>query len=822
MSEVNYSFGDIAKIISGKVFGDENATLINHLLIDSRKIYSPKDSIFFAIDGERHNGHHYILQLIKKGVTHFVVSDKQFVNTSANFIVVKDTLTALQTLAASHRNSFDLKVIGITGSNGKTVVKEWLYQLLKDNLEITRSPKSYNSQVGVPLSLWLLNSKSELAIFEAGISTKKEMHRLAKMIKPEIGIFTNIGEAHASGFVDINEKIKEKSNLFKKCKTIIYGMDYPEIDDYLSCNFNSEKLFTWSASDSSANLFIKSIKKDTNDSSSISVQYEESDFTFKIPFQDKASVENAIICVCALICLNRLNTNVLESMKSLSPVSMRLELRSGMNHCVLINDTYNADINSLKVALDYLKLQHEDKALILSDIAGYNVSYSEVASIINQYNLKKFIGVGENLIRNSDKILVEDKLFYNSTNELLADLKFDRFNKEAILIKGSRDFSFEKVTKRLESKVHLTKLEIDLEAIVSNLNYFKSRIRKSTKVMAMVKAFSYGSGSVEIANLLEFHRVDYLAVAYADEGVLLRKNGITLPIMVMNPEENSFDTIIKYNLEPELYSFSILGKFIGVLEQNFNHSNLPYPIHIKVDTGMHRLGFLPKELSQLGLVLNSCKNTIKVVSVFSHLAASDNPNEELFTKNQINKLQLFVSGLTDLIQYKFFTHILNSGGIERYPEAQLDMVRLGIGLYGISSQPSVAKKMKTVSTLKSTISQIKFLDKGETVGYNRRGKLSKATKVAVVAIGYADGIRRELGNGRYYFLVEGEKAYTVGDICMDMCMIDVTNISCEVGDEVVLFGKEHDIKNMADSLNTISYEILTGISQRVKRVYFQE
>jgi alanine racemase len=825
MSLIAYSIAEIAKMVEGKLFSSSPEDTIEQLLIDSRKAYTHKNTLFFAIDGVRNNGHHFILTSIKKGIKNFVVSDPSVITESANFILVENTLSALQLLATQHRKKYQLPIIGITGSNGKTIVKEWLYQLLKDSFLITRSPKSYNSQVGVPLSVWLLNSETELAIFEAGVSTSEEMCSIQPIISPSIGIFTNIGSAHQEGFNSREEKIKEKAILFKNAEKIIYCKDYELIDLHLTAEFEEQKRFNWSYSNPKADVTI--LEQTTTDkSTTIKFTYKGSETTYSIPHIDRASIENSIHCICTLIVLNQLTTSIISNTKNLTPVSMRLELKEGINQSIIINDSYNSDISSLKVALDFLNQQHDSKTLILSDITNSNQDneelYQEIATIINGYQLNKFIGIGPNLFKTSKLYNAKEKILYTSTREFLDDLKNENFNNEAILIKGARNFGFEKIANQLELKAHETELEIDLRAMVGNLNYYKSIVKKSTKIMAMVKAFAYGSGNSEIANILQYQRIDYLAVAYADEGVELREAGITSPIMVMNPEKNSFAAILKYNLEPEIYSFSVLGQFINLLENNFENPQLPFPVHIKVDSGMHRLGFTPQEVNQLSYVLNSCKSSIRVKSIFSHLAASDNSNEKVFTLKQIEILSNFHKSIERDLGYTTMKHILNSGGIENYPDAQFDMVRLGIGLYGITSNPETKQHLNPVGTLTSTISQIKLVEEGDTIGYNRKGIAASATRIAVIAIGYADGIDRNLGNGNYHFLINEQQAPIIGDICMDMCMVDVTNINCQAGDKVIIFGAQHPIESMAKQLNTITYEILTGISRRVKRVYYQE
>lgn len=824
----HYSIDQIATLVHGKVIKKIHDSTIEHLLIDSRKIYYTDNSLFFAIEGDRHNGHQYIQNLIARGVKNFVISNAEFAHEGeANFILVDSTTIALQLLAQKHREQFAIPVIGITGSNGKTTVKEWLYQLLKDQFIVTRNPKSYNSQVGVPLSAWLLNENTELAIFEAGISKPNEMGKLFRIIQPTIGLITNIGAPHDEGFFDREEKTEEKLQLFNSCEALIYCKDHSIIDELAISKFTSEQLFTWSTEVKSCPVYITSIEK-ADGKSNITFNYQLEQFNLTLPFIDNASIENCMHCLCVLLYLKMDPKSILSKFNQLSPIAMRLELKEGINDCSIINDSYNSDINSLQVALDFLEQQkqHQSKTIILSDIYQSGIDYHQLnltmASLINTKAIQKFIGIGPNLQRDSDLFKVNEAYFYPTTFDFLQDWHSHHFKNELILIKGARDFGFERIVKRLEQKVHETVLEINLSAMVRNLNYYQSLLKKETKLMAMVKAFSYGSGSFEIANILQFHQVDYLAVAYADEGVELRKAGITLPIMVMNPEKGSFNSIVKYNLEPEIYSFSLLGNFLNALENSFDNPTLPYPIHLKIDTGMHRLGFLPSEVSHLNYVLKVNKNNVKVVSGFSHLAASNDPSHAEFTRRQITTLKDCCRQIEHELGYSFIKHILNSGGIENHLDAQLDMVRLGIGLYGISDNPKSKKYLEPVSSLKSTISQIKLIEPGETVGYNRSAKITSPTSIAVVSIGYADGIDRKLGNGRGTMLVNGLKAKTIGDICMDMCMLDVSDIPCKAGDEVVVFNKDLTIENIAKTLDTIPYEVLTGISRRVNRIYFQE
>jgi alanine racemase len=827
---VKYSIEKISSIVSGSLhLSNPDHTDILYLLTDSRKIVTPEFSLFFAIKGDRRDGHEFIESLIETGVYNFVISNLGHIsNKKANFIVVDDTLAAMQNLAAFHRTQFNIPVIGITGSNGKTIVKEWLYQLFREDHHIVRSPKSYNSQIGVPLSVWQMKEENDFAIFEAGISMPGEMQKLEEMIHPSIGIFTNIGQAHDENFSSLKEKIIDKLKLFKHAGKLIYCKDYTDIREQLSTiDFLPEdlKLFTWSRK-SSADLLIGRITKDVSETE-IQGIYKNNFISIHIPFTDEASVENAIHCWALMLMMDYENETIAERMKMLSPVAMRLEMKEGINNCSIINDSYNSDLGSLSIALDFLnqQKQHNKKTVILSDIlqSGKNEKnlYTEVAELLGKKNITKLIGIGS-AISNQSELFKMEKSFYTSTEDFLKEVNGIIFNNETILLKGARLFGFERITKVLQQKAHETVLEINLNSLVHNLNYYKSRLRPETKIMAMVKAFSYGSGTFEIANTLAFHKVDYLAVAYADEGVELRKSGITIPIMVMNPEEQSFDTMITYNLEPEIYSFNILNHFSETVKRRSeNRNQIPFPIHIKLDTGMRRLGFEMVDINELIVRIRNNKY-LKIDSVFSHLAGSDESMHDGFTKKQIETFTKATHEIQSHFQYPFLRHILNSAGIIRFPEAQFEMVRLGIGLHGIAATPAEQKQLQTISTLKTTISQIKMIKAGESVGYNRKGIATHDMQIATVGIGYADGLSRRLGNGNGKMLVNGKPAPIIGNVCMDMTMIDITDLPAREGDEVIVFGNEYTISQMAVDMETIPYEVLTNISQRVKRIYFHE
>lgn len=798
--------------------------IVRNLITDSRTILSPSDSVFFAIKGERHNGHNFIGDLYEKGIRSFVVSEKEDFSTlypDGNFIYTDNTLEALQKVAAWHRRNIKNTVAAITGSNGKTIVKEWLFHCLSVNKNVIRSPKSYNSQLGVPLSVWLMQPEHELGIFEAGISMPGEMEKLEKIIHPDIGIFTNIGEAHQENFEDLKHKIKEKLKLFVGSQLLIYCKDHALVENEIKSAFAGKKinLFSWSQKEE-ADLQINNIKVH-HTHTDFEAYYGNKKYPVRIPFTDTASLENAIHVLVFALATNETDDPVLAQFSSLPMVAMRLEIKKGFNNCTLINDSYNSDISSLSIALDALNMQsqHKTKTLILSDILQTGlpekVLYTKIASLVKEKKIDRFIGIGEGLKANSD-IFGISSLFFITTEEFLSGLHNIEFRNEAILIKGSRKFEFEKISAAFEEKKHLTRLEINLNALVDNLNFYRSFLKEGTKIMVMVKALSYGSGSYEISNILQFQRVDYLGVAIADEGADLRKAGIYLPIMVMNPDPVSYGKMITFHLEPELYNFTTLKAFdsmAGSCQEN------AYPVHIKIDTGMRRLGFSEDEIPSVLEILKNSRN-IKVKSVFSHLAGSDEEIHDAFTKEQISRFEKVCKKMEDALGYTFIRHILNSSGIERFPESQFEMVRLGIGLYGFSSFNQ--KKLKNVSTLKSTISQIKKVPANETIGYGRIGKANEDKTIGIVPIGYADGFNRGFSNGKGKILVNGKHAPVIGNICMDMCMVDLEGIKAKEGDEVIIFGDEYPASVLARQIGTIPYEILTGISTRVKRIYYQE
>ena len=794
---------------------------VMHLLTDSRHLAEPQGTLFFAIVTRRNSGVKYIDELYRKGVRSFVVPrDCNIVYDDANIWRVNDVVLALQLIVARHRDQFNIPVIGITGSNGKTIVKDWLVQMLAPDGQVVSSPKSYNSQIGVPLSVWQMCDKDKIGVFEAGISEAGEMPRLQKVIKPTVGIFTNIGQAHDENFLTRGQKIAEKLQLFTHCETLIYCLDHRDIHSAISGieSFRRVRLFTWGHSDE-ADVKLLGVKVNQG-CSVLDVEYKGTGMQVSIPFVDRASQENAMHCIAMMLYLGCSANTIVERCSKLTPVEMRLEMNEATGNCTLINDSYSLDINSLNIALDYLGHinQHNNKVLIISDFMQTGMTdaelYSQVASLVQQRGITKLIAIGEALGRSKSLFDGIEATFYSTTQDFIDKYNVDLLQDSTILLKGARVFGFERIAKLLQKKNHETVLEVNIGALIHNLNYYRARLKPATKLMAMVKASSYGAGRVEVASALQYCGVDYLTVAYADEGVDLRRGGIHLPIMVMNPEEASFDDIIHYRLEPDIYSFRILDLFASRLQLLSLGS--PYPVHIEFDTGMHRLGFCGEDVESLLEKLESLKDVLRVTSVFTHLACADEPSKDDFTRTQIARFKEWSIKLPGI------KHILNSSGITRFPEAQLDMVRLGIGLYGVSPEPDVQSSLKQVSRLVTLISQVKDIPAGDTVGYGCRWRAARPSRIAIITIGYADGLYRSLGHGRGNVLVNGKEAPIVGTICMDMCFIDVTDVDCREGDRVIIFGEGDLLQRNAEAAGTIPYELLTAVSPRVKRVYYHE
>lgn len=821
----NYSlyFSALEGIIGGRIIQYTLDQPIEDVLTDSRNLTVKPHNVFFAIQGKHHDGHQFINTVYKQGIRQFVVEkgNKEAYKhlEGANIIKVTHCIEALQRLATHHRNKYHLPVLAITGSNGKTIVKEWLSQLLSLKYNVVKSPKSYNSQIGVPLSVFSMNEDHEYGVFEAGISVPNEMAKLEAILKPSAGIFTNIGPAHAQGFRSSVQKVKEKAQLFKNCEKIFYCQDYEVIDQVLQELYEDEvQLVRWSFCKSDADFKIYRKLKLPHETELIIVN-RSSTYTFTLPFQAYASIENAIHCIIFLLHEDFTPTMLQQAIAKLRTVPMRLSLKKGINNCLLIDDTYNNDLAGLQVALDFMLQQNHasKRTVILSDLLQTGLKseklYHQVAQLLTDKKVDRIIGIGEEITACASAFTTFDANFYSKPETFMED--DNNFRDQLILIKGARKFGLERVADQLQQKIHSTVLEVDLGAITHNLNFFRSKLTKQPKIMVMVKALAYGSSTFEVANLLQHHRVDYLAVAYTDEGVLLRENGITLPIMVMNPTLESFDKLINYRLVPEIYSISLLKAFRNFLSKRNKHAK----IHIKLDTGMHRLGIEEGELDALIQVLKETPS-IEVESIFSHFAASDEQQHDAYTHHQAKQFMKLASSIEEALAINTTKHVLNSSGILRFPEYQLDMVRLGIGLYGVGVDEEVQKNLAVASTLKTVISQIKAIPQGETIGYGRRGIAKKDMKIATIAIGYADGFSRAFGNGKGKVWINGYQSPVVGNVCMDMTMVDITHIEASEGDEVVVFGEELPLAAVAAMIDTIPYEILTNISERVKKVYF--
>ena len=825
---MKYTIEKITTLIGARRIGQNDAN-VGWILTDSRSLCFPEETLFFAIRTQRNDGHNYIPELYRRGVRNFVVetvpadADSGFRN--ANFLKVTNTLAALQRLAERHRDEFDIPVVGITGSNGKTMVKEWLYQLLSQKMVVTRSPKSYNSQIGVPLSVWLIDEHTQVALLEAGISQTGEMDKLRDIIQPTIGVLTSIGQAHQENFRSMDEKCMEKLQLMHDAKVVVYNSDDEVVSRCMRRSGYKGQRVAWSKEDPQAALYVKETVTKGNMTTVHYIYNKVEEGTYHLPFIDEASVECSLACAATALYLG-LDKEALDvRMSQLEPVAMRLEVKEGQRGCTLINDSYNSDVSSLDIALDFMSRRPDHngrkRTLILSDIqqSGQQPSqlYRTVSELAEKRGVEKFIGIGPELKENAGEIHIDEKYFFADVEKFVQSEVFGALCDEVILIKGARQFGFDHITEQLEQKVHETILEVNLNAVVANLNHYRSLMKPTTKIVCMVKADAYGAGAVEVAKTLQDHRVDYLAVAVADEGVTLRKNGITSNIMIMNPEMTAFKTMFDYELEPEVYSFRLMDALIKAAEKE---GITGYPVHIKLDTGMHRLGFDP--LRDIDGVIDRLKrqNAIIPRSVFSHFVGSDSDDFDNFSARQF---QLFDEASTKLqaaFDHKILRHICNSAGIEHFPERQLDACRLGLGLYGIDSRDNHI--LNTVSTLKTTILQLRQVPKEETVGYSRKGILERDSTIAAIPIGYADGLNRHLGRGRGYCLVNGQKAPYVGNICMDVAMIDVTGIDCKEGDTVEIFGEHLPVTVLSDILDTIPYEVLTGISGRVKKVYFQD
>lgn len=798
---------------------------INWLLTDSRTMSIPEESVFFALKTKKNDGHKYIAELYSKSLRYFVVNreftpDLQM--SDGIFIKVDDTLDALQKVAAFHRSRFKIPIIALTGSNGKTIVKEWLFQLLQDDFTICRSPRSYNSQIGVPLSVWNIDSKTELGIFEAGISLPGEMINLENIIRPEIGIFTHLGDAHQENFSNLREKCLEKLQLFARCKKLIYNSDDLLLSNVVRSQLEPDLLLPWGRDEESFLRLVKTVKN--IDWTLLKLVFDKKEFKLKMPFTDNASIENILHCVTLMLYMGYKPAQIAKKIENLEAVGMRLELNEGIQGSLIINDSYSSDLDSIVIALDFLNQKALDRSLsrtvILSDIlqgsrTGKDL-YSYLSGLLKSRAINKILAVGNEIAKYKDEFIGMQAYFFPDTQSLLNSRILNQVKNEAVLVKGSRKYNFEFVSDSISLRKHETTLDVNLDALISNFHYFKSLIKPQTKIMSMVKAFAYGIGSVEIARTLQHAGCDYLAVAVADEGVELRREGITLPIVVMNPEQGSLNTLFDYNLEPEIYSFELLKDFEKAVVKAGLHS---YPIHIKLDTGMHRLGFQADEIVELTNFL-TVNDKVKVRSVFSHLAGADSTDLNLFTEQQVSAFLTMVNQMENELPNQFMKHILNSAGTERFPDYQFDMVRLGIGHYGISALPQ--NTLAQVCTLKTLVLQVKTVTAGETVGYSRKGIVENDKSIAILPIGYADGFNRRLSNGVGEVFVKGSRAKVIGNVSMDLTAVDVTGLNVKAGDSVEIFGDHITIAEVAQKLGTIPYEILTNVSRRVKRIYFKE
>ncbi len=834
----SYPLETIVRILGAGVSGENiHSFRISHLLTDSRQLVAPATSLFFALKSPRNDGHRYIPELLYRGVRCFVVEPGEAFfpkdYPDAVFLITENPLKALQQLAAFHRDNFNIPLTAITGSNGKTIVKEWLSQILDSHWVVARSPKSFNSQIGVALSVWQIGAVHTLGVFEAGISTVDEMQQLETILKPDTGIFTNIGPAHDSGFSSRQQKIREKLRLFSNASNLIYCADHSELrEEILAWHPKQLSLFSWGIHPDADIRILESAV--VNNKRKLLLHYKGNEFWFRFPFNDAPSVENAMHCIAWMLLRGMPIEDIQRGLEKLQAIAMRLELKEGINQCVIINDSYNADLASLGIALDFLNSQRQDKpgSLIVSDIyqtgLPEEVLYGLVADMAKAKKAGRLIGIGPQITAHRHLFDTAD-LFFSDTDEFLRSFDFGSFRNEYILLKGSRVFGFERIGEYMQQKDHQTILEIDLDALVHNLNVFRSLLKPGVKIMGMVKAFSYGSGSLEVAGALQYHGVHALAVAYADEGRSLREGGIRLPIVVMNPEVRNFDVLFDWKLEPEIYSFDLLDRFIaGLTKRNGNsrekslsaEAEEAFPVHIKLDTGMHRLGFLPDEVPILAQRLRHLPQ-IRVASVFSHFAASEDARQDQFTLEQLNKFDVACNTLSEALGYMFLRHISNSAAARRFPEAHLDMVRLGIGLYGIGPDDYLSDLLRPVGTFRSIVSQVKTVAAGGSIGYGRNVLTHQPMQIAIVPVGYADGLNRKLGNGRGKLLINGSLCPIVGSISMDMCCADVSNISCSPGDQVIVFGPGRPVTDIARELETIPYEVLTSVSHRVKRVYYQ-
>ena len=829
-NDMRYTIQEIAQVlgIEPSELRDKNAE-VSQLLTDSRSLTYPAETLFFALTTQNDDGHRYVKHLYNKGVRNFVIEYSGNIDIQAmreaNFLRVTSTLDAMQAIATYHRRRFDIPIIGITGSRGKTTVKEWLYQLLKEDYHIVRSPRSYNSQIGVPLSLWDIDDNTDLAIIEAGISKTGEMARLQAMIRPTIGVITNIGSEHNDGFASMQEKVEEKAKILTSCESIVYCADDELVATTIDPILYVAQDVAWSRSDDSKSLYVSNIVKREN-RSMMECVHDGSTFVLDVPFTSDRDLENVSTCVSVMLYLGMSLSTVAERVKKLTPVGTRINVIEGVNECTIIADGYTSDYNSLSPALDFMLRRcnpQQHTTVILSDLMPEAFSedelYIRVSELLRSKGITRLIGIGPDMCRYSKYFNSSRDLFFESTAQFLENMSQGDFDNETVLVKGSSMFEFFQIVEMLEVRRHQTVEEIDLNALAHNFKFLKSKLNFNTKTVAMVKASGYGTGSYEIAKTLQDCGATYLAVAVQDEGVDLRKAGITLPIIVLNPSTVNYKAMFDRYLEPEVYSIEEARQLI---KEGRKYGAKNFPVHIKIDSGMHRLGFTLEQLPQLVELLLS-QDVIMPVSVFSHLCVADEPEQDDFTREQVEYFDICATQLQASFSHNILRHILNTTGIVRFPEYQMDMVRMGVGLYGIKTVDDGSEDgLLPVAELRAIVISIKQWEAGTRVGYGRRGLLEHDARIATVSVGYADGMDRHFGNGAIKVWVNGTMCPTVGNICMDACMIDVTNATCEVGDKVEIFGNHTPIEQLSDVRGTIPYEILTSISPRVKRVYFRE
>ncbi len=825
---MKYTAAEIADILPGEKQLSNPSSEITELAFDSRKIFLPEKTIFFALRTSNGDGHHYIEEAIRKGVKNLVISDKSYLKEKAdlNYFLVNDVLASLQLLAARHRNKFQIPVVAITGSNGKTSTKEWLFETLSKKYRVRRNPKSFNSQIGVPLSIWNLNPDDEIGIFEAGISKPGEMKKLQKIIRPTHGLLSNIGPAHDEGFKSREEKLFEKLSLFEEVQTLVYCRDQEFVHKGIHTWHKKHpdvRLFSWGVNASA------DIRVAQNDRI-LTVEYQGRKWTLKAPFLDRAGIENLFHLIALLISLHLDPADFLDRIQKLEHLPLRLELKNAINNSILIYDCYNNDLRSLQIALEYQNIHGagKEKSVILSDILESGIPpdklYEQLARLLQENDVKKVVGIGPEISQHLPNLLPQkiQTSFYSNIDDFKNNYQKESFQKQVILLKGARKFTFERIGPLLEEQTHGTRLHISLEALRMNYNLYRSLLSPDVNIMVMVKALAYGTGMDRVASVLQYHHADYLAVAYADEGVSLRKAGIRLPIMVMNTADEAMERLLEHHLEPQIFNLSILKRFLAALEVYHSESGSPYPIHLKIDTGMHRLGFDESDIPQLLNQLKDAGDKVRVQSIFSHLASAENPAEDDFSRIQIQRFKEISEKISHALGYQPLRHLANSSAIVRFPEAHFDMVRLGIGLYGIDPSGLLSNQLQTVAALYTNISQIRKIPAGEGIGYGSLDPANHERKIAVVGIGYADGYSRRFSSGRGYMLVNGQPAPVTGNVCMDMTLLDITGIDAKEGDLVEVFGENLKIEDLASKIETIPYELLANLSERIKRVYLEE